>query len=107
MLYLCGAANADLSKPRDQCRDYADAFGWEVVAEIEDRDALNSPEGRPGLTEAISRIENREARAVLTPWRSMISPVEEEYHEVSRQIEKRGGFLQVMPSDRARTSTAR
>lgn len=107
VLYLCGAANADLRQPRDQCREYANAFGWEVVAEVEDRDGLSSPEGRTGLAQAIERVKAKEARAVLTPWRSMISPLQKEYDEVSRQIEKWGGFLQVMPGDRSRASAAR
>ena len=90
------------SGPRKEARAYAEAFRWEVVAEIEDRHGLGSPEGREGLKRVIERIARREAGAVLTPWRSMISPLPEEFAEVSRKVEKWGAFLQVTDSDRAR-----
>jgi hypothetical protein len=107
VIYLCGAPNADISGPAQACREYADAFRWEVVAEIEDRHGLGVPEGREGLKRAVELIERREAGAVLTPWRSMISPVPEEYAEVARKIEKWGAFLQVMDSDRVRARADR
>lgn len=107
VLYLCGAPNADISAPRRECREYAEAFGWEITAVIEDHDGLNKPEGRVGLAQAIERIRNREAGALLTPWRSMISPVRQEYDEVNRKIESAGGFLEVKNSDHARASAAR
>jgi hypothetical protein len=105
VIYLCGAPNADISAPHRQCREYAEAFGWEIVAEIEDREGLNHPTGRAGLKAAIERIERKEAGAVLTPWRSMISPVPREYDEVARGVEKWGGFLHVMDADRARAGS--
>ncbi|MGI5196906.1 recombinase family protein [Streptomyces sp. CA-288835] len=107
VLYLCGAPNADISAPRRKCREYAEAFGWEITAEIEDHDGLNEPDGRVGLAQAIERIRGGEAGALLTPWRSMISPVQREYNEVNRKIESAGGFLEVQNSDLARASAAR
>lgn len=70
-------------------------FGWDVVAVIEDTTGLLPPQGRDGLMRAIERIQVREAGAVLTAWRSMISPVQAEFDEVAAEIEKAGGFLHV------------
>jgi len=106
VIYMCGAPNADLSAAQDECHEYAEAFGWEIAAEIEDREGLSKPEGRTGLAQAVERVKNREAGALLTPWRSMISPVPQEFDEVARKVESAGGFLHVMDADRARARAA-
>ncbi|MEU9404806.1 hypothetical protein AB0E08_03740 [Streptomyces sp. NPDC048281] len=100
VIYLCGARNADLSGPLAQAREHAEAFGWDVVAEIEDAEGLNPPAEREGLKLAIGYVEEKTAGAVLTPWRTMISPIADEYDETARRIERWGGFLQVMDSAR-------
>ncbi|MEU9975078.1 hypothetical protein [Streptomyces sp. NPDC051014] len=105
VIYVCTALNADASIPIGKCRQYAQAFGWDVVAEIEERDTLRRPAQREGLTRAIERIEQRQAGAVLTPWPSMVSTSPEEYHEVARLIEKWGGFLHVMDGAKAQAGT--
>ncbi|MFH8515200.1 recombinase family protein [Streptomyces gelaticus] len=102
VIYMCGAPNADLRRAQDEAYEYAEAFGWEVAAEIEDRHGLGKPEDRPGLAQAIERVKNKEAGALLAPWRSVISPIPQEFDEVSRKVESAGGFLHVMDSDRAR-----
>lgn len=102
VIYLCGAANADMSVPLQEAKGYAEAFGWDVTAVIEERAGLGHPKDRSGLDEAMERLKQKEAGAVLTPWRSMISPIAEEYAEVARLAEKFGGFLQVVASDRVR-----
>jgi hypothetical protein len=53
------------------------------------------PKGRDGLATAIARVEGKQADAILTAYRSMISPRAEEYGEVASDIEKAGGFLVV------------
>ncbi|WP_244502575.1 hypothetical protein [Streptomyces oceani] len=105
VIYLCAAANSDLARPREECTEYAAAFGWEIADVVEDRVGLLPPEGRDGLTRAVGLIEKEEAGAVLTPWRSMISTIPQEYDEVARSVEKMGGFLHVTGSDWARRHT--
>ncbi|WP_033196067.1 hypothetical protein [Streptomyces xiaopingdaonensis] len=105
VIYLCAAANSDISGPRKECTEYAAAFGWEIAEVVEDRVGLLPPEGREGLTRAVEMVGKREAGAVLTPWRSMISTIPQEYDEVARNVEKVGGFLHVMGSDRVRPHT--
>lgn len=102
VMYLCATANASLAAPRRECTEYAAAIGWEVADVIEDRFGLLPPDGRDGLARALDMIEAKEAGAILTSWRSMISTVPQEYDEVARDVEKRGGFLHVMDSDRSR-----
>ncbi|MFD4996681.1 hypothetical protein [Streptomyces buecherae] len=102
IVYLCSAPNAEISHLRTACIDAASAYGWGVSAYIEDRMGLLPPEGRTGLAQALRGIENGEAGAIVTPWRSMISPLPEEYDEIAHQIEKAGGFLYVLDSDRSR-----
>ncbi|MFF3817241.1 recombinase family protein [Streptomyces bluensis] len=106
LVYLCGAPNANIGEPRRECHEYADAFGWEIAGEFEDHEGLSHPGGRTGLTQAMERIKNNEADAVLTPWRSMISPVPQEYNEIARKVEKNGGFLHVIDSHRAQANSA-
>ncbi|MFI0261394.1 hypothetical protein ACH4OW_20430 [Streptomyces sp. NPDC017056] len=96
VIYLCGAPSTDMDGPREECEGYAEMFGWEVVAVVEERQGLLSPTGRPGLLRAVGRIACGEAGALLTPLRTMISPLSREYDEVAREIEKAGGFLHVM-----------
>lgn len=105
VIYLCAAANSGIAEPRKECTEYAAAFGWEIANVVEDRVGLLLPEGREGLTRAVELVEKKEAGAVLTPWRSMISTIPQEYDEVARSVEKVGGFLHVMDSDRARRHT--
>ncbi|QNP74295.1 hypothetical protein IAG44_35800 [Streptomyces roseirectus] len=106
VIYLCGALNADLKSSRDSCKAYADSLSWDVVAVIEDRDGLLPPDGRSGLNLAIERIKAREAGALLTPWQMMISSIPSEFHEVSREIEGLGGFVQVMAVDYGRSESS-
>ncbi|GHE97362.1 hypothetical protein GCM10018785_72360 [Streptomyces longispororuber] len=96
VVYLCGAPRTDLAAPRKECVEYAEAFGWEIVEVVEDRAGLLPPGGRSGLARALARVAARDAGAVLTAWRSMVSPVVQEYDEVAREVEKAGGFLHVM-----------
>lgn len=102
VVYLCTAPNARTAPLRTACVDAASAYAWEVVAIIEDREGLLPPQGRPGLDEVMKRITNGEVGAVVTAWRSMISPLVGEYDEIARQIEKAGGFLYVLDSDQNR-----
>ncbi|MGP3927130.1 hypothetical protein [Streptomyces sp. 8N616] len=100
VIYLCGAPNADIGTARKECTEYAEAFGWEITGLIEDRAGLLPPDGREGLRQAIDRIKSGEAGAVLTAWRSMISPVPQEYGEIAREIETAGGFLHLIAGGR-------
>ncbi|MGY1452565.1 hypothetical protein [Streptomyces sp. SS8] len=95
VVYLCGAPNTDITGPREECTKHAEAFGWEITGVIEERVGLLPPQGRDGLRQAVEHIRSGEAGAVLTAWRSMVSPVPQEYDEVAREIEKAGGFLEL------------
>ncbi|MFC5720321.1 recombinase family protein [Streptomyces gamaensis] len=107
VIYLCGAPNTNIAGPRRECTGYAEAFGWEVTDVIEERAGLLPPQGRDGLRQAVECVKSGEAGAVLTAWRSMISPVPQEYDEVAREIEKAGGFLHVKDSARDGQEAAR
>ncbi|WP_228449695.1 recombinase family protein [Streptomyces alkaliterrae] len=107
VIYLCGAPDTSITAPRQECTEYADAFGWEITDVIEERAGLLSPHGRDGLGRAVEHIKSGEAGAVLTAWRSMISSVPQEYDEVAREIEKAGGFLHVKDSAHSERRVAR
>ncbi|GAU65534.1 hypothetical protein SSP35_01_08780 [Streptomyces sp. NBRC 110611] len=98
VIYLCGAPHANIAAPREECTDYAEMFGWEITAVIEDHAGLLPPDGREGLRQAVGRIKGGEAGVVLTAWRSMISPIPQEYDQVAHEIERAGGFLHVKDS---------
>lgn len=95
VIYLSGAPAADLGAPREECTGYAGAFGWDIADVIEEHAGLLPPDGRDGLRRAVERVQLGEVGAVLTAWRSMISPVPQEYDAIAREIEKAGGFLHV------------
>ncbi|WP_242441025.1 recombinase family protein [Streptomyces sp. CB02923] len=95
VIYLCGAPGTDLRTPREGCTEYAEAFGWEISDVVEEHAGSLPPELRDGLRRAVERVQRGEAGAVLTAWRSMISPVPQEYDATAREIEKAGGFLHV------------
>ncbi|MET8830576.1 recombinase family protein [Streptomyces sp. NPDC004610] len=95
VIYLCGASRTDIAAPREECTEYAEAFGWVITEVIEERAGLLPPHGRDGLRQAVEQIRQGSAGAVLTAWRAMISPVAQEYDEVAREIESAGGFLHV------------
>ncbi|MFB7499201.1 recombinase family protein [Streptomyces sp. NPDC056161] len=107
VIYLCGAPSTDFAAPREECTEYAEAFGWEITDVIEERAGLLPPYGRAGLGQAVECVRSGEAGAVLTAWRSMISSVPQEYDEVAREIEKAGGFLHVKDVTRRERGAAR
>ncbi|MFB1046508.1 hypothetical protein [Streptomyces chrestomyceticus] len=95
VIYLCGAPGVDLGAPREECTGYAGAFGWGIADVIEEPAGLLPADGRDGLRRAVEHVQLGGAGAVLTAWRSMISPVPQEYDAIAREIEKAGGFLHV------------
>ncbi|MEU4658486.1 hypothetical protein AB0G32_31910 [Streptomyces sp. NPDC023723] len=106
VIYVCGAPGSNIAGPREECTEYAEAFGWGITDVIEERAGLLPPHGREGLEQAVERVRSGEAGAVLTACRSMISAVRQEYDEVAREIEKAGGFLHVKDSARANGAPA-
>ncbi|MFD8545110.1 hypothetical protein [Streptomyces sp. NPDC059649] len=96
VIYLCSVPHANIAELREECTEYAEAFCWEITAVIEDREGSLAPEGRDGLRQAIDLIKSGQAGAVVTAWRSMISPAAQEYDQVAREVEKAGGFLHAM-----------
>lgn len=100
VIYLCGAPDTDLGTARKECTEYAGGFGWEITDVIEEYMGLLPPEGRDGLRRAVECVQLGEAGAVLTAWRSMISPLPQEYDAIAREVEKAGGFLHIRDSGR-------
>ncbi|GAA0483019.1 hypothetical protein GCM10009544_51120 [Streptomyces stramineus] len=61
---------------------------------VEDGEQLAvPPREREGLTSALSHLLRGEVGAILTAWRSMISPSVDECREILREIEESGGFV--------------
>ncbi|GAA2351402.1 hypothetical protein SVIO_037190 [Streptomyces violaceusniger] len=100
IVYVCTAANADPSSPRQECVEHAEMYGWDVVATIMDNTGLSAPQERTGLSEAIERVRAKEAGAILTAYRSMISPRQDEYDQAVAEVEAAGGFLAVRDRER-------
>lgn len=101
VIYLCGPPGSDLTEPHRRCAEYAETFGWEVAATIEDRRGPRSAQEREGLRRAVELIEMKQAEAVLAPGRSMIATTPQEYDEIAHDVEKAGGFLHATCSDGA------
>ncbi|MEV7023365.1 hypothetical protein [Kitasatospora sp. NPDC093558] len=77
------------------CEEYALAFNWGVCLTIIDDDLNTPPDSRPKLQIALQRIRTARSGALLIPSNATISPIDGEFHEFSRQVEKAGGFVQV------------
>ncbi|MFD4526756.1 recombinase family protein [Streptomyces sp. NPDC058470] len=100
VIYACVAGNANPQQAISECREYAEAFGWEATHEICDNTGLLPPQGRDGLATALDLVQVSAVGAVLTAYRSMISPRHDEFDEVAAEVEKRGGFLCVREAAR-------
>ncbi|MGW3411813.1 recombinase family protein [Streptomyces sp. NPDC000888] len=103
VIYACVAGNAKPEHAISECREYAETFGWEVTQEICDNTGLLPPQGRDGLATALDLVQAKAVGAVLTAYRSMISPRHDEFDEVAAEVEKRGGFLCVQEAARRNT----
>ncbi|MFF1679653.1 hypothetical protein ACFVYG_26925 [Streptomyces sp. NPDC058256] len=90
VIYACVAGNANPEHAISECREYAETFGWEVTQEICDNTGLLPPQGRDGLAMALDLVQAKAVGAVLTAYRSMISPRHDEFDEVAAEVEKRG-----------------
>ncbi|MEE1786069.1 hypothetical protein PUR71_24685 [Streptomyces sp. SP17BM10] len=77
------------------CEEYALAFNWGVCLTVIDDDSHTPPDSRPKLQIALQRIRSARSGALLVPSNATISPLDGEFHEFSRQVEKAGGFIQV------------
>ncbi|MEU8511666.1 hypothetical protein AB0C76_08780 [Kitasatospora sp. NPDC048722] len=77
------------------CEEYALAFNWGVRLTVIDDDLNAPPDSRPNLQIALQHIRAARSGALLVPSKATISPIDGEFHEFSRQVEKAGGFVQV------------
>ncbi|MBP0452687.1 hypothetical protein J5Y04_24545 [Kitasatospora sp. RG8] len=77
------------------CEQYAHAFNWDVSLTVLDDDTETPPERRSSLQAALQRVKDQRAGAILVASKAAISPIDGEYDEFARQVEKAGGFLQV------------
>ncbi|MFI9204052.1 hypothetical protein [Streptomyces sp. NPDC053048] len=94
VIYLSGVQGADAEEQHQGCQETAQVFGWDVAAVIvEDEPHAAPPHKREGLTSALGHLRRGEAGAILTAWRSMISPSVDEYKRTVREIEETGGFV--------------
>ncbi|GAA0363883.1 hypothetical protein [Streptomyces blastmyceticus] len=95
VIYLSGIHGADTDQHRQECQETAEILGWDVVAVVVEKGSQHSapPREREGMESALSRLRCGEAGAILTAWRSMISPSVDEYRETVREIEETGGFV--------------
>ncbi|MER7752516.1 hypothetical protein [Kitasatospora sp. NPDC097643] len=95
VIYLAQNSPAFPELDMHTCESYALAFGWGVSLTVIDSDTETPPERRPKLQTALQRIADDHAGAILVPSKATISPIDGEYDEFARQVEKAGGFLQV------------
>ncbi len=93
IVYLAGTGAKVTSRLREETQAYVEAIGWRVVVAVEEAETSLPPGKRKGLKRALDMIEAGEAGAIVTPWRSMISPDADEYHELNRTLYAAGGFV--------------
>ncbi|MDT0451881.1 hypothetical protein [Streptomyces hesseae] len=94
VIYLSGVEGVDVDLHRQGCQETAEVLGWDVAAVIVENDRRAVPPWeREGLTSALGLLRRGEAGAILTAWRSMISPSIDEYKRTLREIDEDGGFV--------------
>ncbi|MEV8328363.1 hypothetical protein [Kitasatospora sp. NPDC056731] len=95
VIYLAKASPAFPELEMRSCEEYALAFGWTVALTVVDDEMEKPPDQRPLLLAALQTIQNLGAGAILIPSRATVSPIDGEFDEFSRRVEKVGGFIQV------------
>ncbi|MFD8083047.1 hypothetical protein ACFV4F_15295 [Kitasatospora sp. NPDC059722] len=95
VIYLAKIGPAFPELEMRSCEEYALAFNWGVCLTVIDDNLNAPPDSRPQLQIALQRIRSARSGALLVPSRATISPIDGEFHEFSRQVEKAGGFVQV------------
>lgn len=78
------------------CEQYALLHRWGVTLTVLDDETEKPPDRRPLLLAALKTITDRTAGAILTPSRAAISPIDGEFDDFAAEVEKAGGFLQVV-----------
>lgn len=96
LIYLYDSHGTGFEAPLQLCQRYALKFGWAVSGVITDSGEDSPPDSRAGLRQALEIIQSGGAEALLIPWRSAISPISGEFDDVAEQLEKAGGFLQIV-----------
>ncbi|MEU6237920.1 hypothetical protein [Kitasatospora sp. NPDC047058] len=95
VVYLARTGSAFPELEMRNCEEYARAFGWEVSLTVVDDETDKSPERRPLLLAALQAVKDRTTGAILVPSKATVSPIDGEYDEFARLVEKAGGFVQV------------
>ncbi|MER7771793.1 hypothetical protein [Kitasatospora sp. NPDC096140] len=96
VLYLTKANSSFPERELRACEDYAKAFNWGIdLIVVDDEAATKGPDHRPMLRAALQRVLDRQAGAILVPSKSAISPIEGEFADFSKRVEKASGFIQV------------
>ncbi|MER8100421.1 hypothetical protein [Kitasatospora sp. NPDC094016] len=75
--------------------EYALTSGWTVALTVVDDEMEKPPERRPMFLAGLQMIKGNGAGAILIPSGAAVSPIEGEFDEFSRRVEKAGGFIQV------------
>lgn len=95
VIYLAKAGPAFPELEMRTCEAYALTFGWEVALTVVDDEMEKPPQERSRLVAVLRTIKGGGAGAMLIPSRATLSPIDGEFDEFARQIEKAGGFVQV------------
>ncbi|MGW3040836.1 hypothetical protein ACWC9T_12480 [Kitasatospora sp. NPDC001159] len=96
VIYLAKNGPAFPELEMHSCEEYALTHNWDVTLTVVDDETEKPPEQRPLLLAALQTIKDRGAGAILAPSRTAVSPIDGEFDEFAAQVEKAGGFLQVV-----------
>ncbi|WP_051830476.1 MULTISPECIES: hypothetical protein [Streptomyces] len=96
VMYLARTNSHFPDRELTMCEAYANAFNWGIDLIVMDDEApRRAPEHRPMLRAALQRLLDKQAGAILVPSRATISPIEGEFNDFAKQVEKASGFIQV------------
>ncbi|MEU9047083.1 MULTISPECIES: hypothetical protein [unclassified Kitasatospora] len=96
VMYLARSGSGFPEHELSVCEAYAGAFNWGIdLIVVDDEVNRKGPEHRPMLRAALQRVLDRQAGAILVPHKAAISPIEGEFDDFSKRVEKASGFIQV------------
>ncbi|MFE6051570.1 hypothetical protein ACFQ6N_12470 [Kitasatospora sp. NPDC056446] len=96
VLYLARTGSDFPESDLRRCEAYAGAFDWGIdLIVLDDETTRRGPDDRPMLRAALRRVLDRQAGAILVPSKASISPIEGEFNDFAKRVEKASGFIQV------------
>lgn len=93
VLYACASSAIAAELVLARSRRYAVEHRWEVVAEFADTTGVAPATRRRGFQRALHLIETGQAHGLVTRYRAMAAPTDDEYAQLTARLARFRAFL--------------